>query len=194
MDNPIRFSDLFGEDIQSGLDALIAQVGQVENSLLTMLKDVKKEASGIADALSGTSSATKGDRDATSQYAAETERLHAENEKLVKSLDSVQNQLKNMKDAKNKDKNETVNLAQSYESLADLIKETGVNVEELLKSDRQLSIAKKYEETPLEMEETRVYKQGDAVQWKGVDAEVLEIGKSKGVSIVTGKQIGRAHV
>ena len=147
MDNPIRFSDLFGEDIQSGLDALIAQVGQVENSLLTMLKDVKKEASGIADALSGTSSATKGDRDATSQYAAEIERLHAENEKLVKSLDSVQKQLKNMKDAKNKDKNETVNLAQSYESLADLIKETGVNVEELLKSDRQLSIAKKNGET-----------------------------------------------
>ena len=147
MDNPIRFSDLFGEDIQSGLDALIAQVGQVENSLLTMLKDVKKEASGIADALSGTSSATKGDRDATSQYAAEIERLHADNEKLVKSLDSVQKQLKNMKDAKNKDKNETVNLAQSYESLADLIKETGVNVEELLKSDRQLSIAKKNGET-----------------------------------------------
>lgn len=147
MDNPIRFSDLFGEDIQSGLDALIAQVGQVESSILSMLKDVKKEASGIADALSGTSSATKGDRDATSQYAAEIERLHAENEKLVKSLDSVQKQLKNMKDAKNKDKNETVNLAQSYESLADLIKETGVNVEELLKSDRQLSIAKKNGET-----------------------------------------------
>lgn len=60
MDNPIRFSDLFGEDIQSGLDALIAQVGQVESSILSMLKDVKKEASGIADALSGTSSATKG--------------------------------------------------------------------------------------------------------------------------------------
>ena len=147
MDNPIRFSDLFGEDIQSGLDALIAQVGQVENSLLTMLKDVKKEASGIAEALSGTSSATKGDRDATSQYAAEIERLHSENDKLVKSLDSVQNQLKNMKDAKSKDKSETVNLAQSYESLADLIKETGVNVEELLKSDRQLSIAKKNGET-----------------------------------------------
>src|SRR5574344_582481 len=147
MDNPIRFSDLFGEDIQSGLDALIAQVGQVENSLLTMLKDVKKEASGIAEALSGTSSATKGDRDATSQYAAEIERLHSENDKLVKSLDSVQKQLKNMKDAKSKDKSETVNLAQSYESLADLIKETGVNVEELLKSDRQLSIAKKNGET-----------------------------------------------
>lgn len=147
MDNPIRFSDLFGEDIQSGLDALIAQVGQVENSLLTMLKDVKKEASGIAEALSGTSSATKGERDATSQYAAEIERLHSENDKLVKSLDSVQKQLKNMKDAKSKDKSETVNLAQSYESLADLIKETGVNVEELLKSDRQLSIAKKNGET-----------------------------------------------
>ena len=112
-----------------------------------MLKEVKKEASGIADALSGTSSATKGDRDATSQYAAEIERLHAENKKLVKSLDSVQKQLKNMKDAKNKDKNETINLSQSYESLADLIKETGVNVEELLKSDRQLSIAKKNGET-----------------------------------------------
>ena len=147
MDNPIRFSDLFGEDIQSGLAALIAQVGQVESSILSMLKDVKKEASGIADALSGTSSATKGDRDATSQYAAEIERLHAENKKLVKSLDSVQKQLKNMKDAKNKDKNETINLSQSYESLADLIKETGVNVEELLKSDRQLSIAKKNGET-----------------------------------------------
>lgn len=93
MDNPIRFSDLFGEDIQSGLDALIAQVGQVESSILSMLKDVKKEASGIADALSGTSSATKGDRDATAQYAAKIEELHDANEKLQKSLDAVQKQL-----------------------------------------------------------------------------------------------------
>lgn len=146
--NPILFGDLFDKTgIEGGLQSLIDKVTEVQNSLLTMLKEVKKEASGIADALSGTSSATKGDRDATSQYAAEIERLHAENKKLVKSLDSVQKQLKNMKDAKNKDKNETINLSQSYESLADLIKETGVNVEELLKSDRQLSIAKKNGET-----------------------------------------------
>jgi hypothetical protein len=147
MDNPIRFSDLFSTDLNSGLQGLIDKVGEVETALMNMLKQVKAEAKLAGDALAGTTSSTKGGRDATSQYAAEIERLHAENEKLVKSLDSVQKQLKNMKDAKNKDKNETINLSQSYESLADLIKETGVNVEELLKSDRQLSIAKKNGET-----------------------------------------------
>jgi hypothetical protein len=145
--NPIRFENLFDKNVSEGLEGLIDKIGEVESALMGMLKQVKTEAKLAGEALAGTTSSTKGDRDATSQYAAEIERLHAENKKLVKSLDSVQKQLKNMKDAKNKDKNETINLSQSYESLADLIKETGVNVEELLKSDRQLSIAKKNGET-----------------------------------------------
>lgn len=167
MDNPIRFSDLFSEDIQGGLDALIARVGQVEESILTMLKDVKREASGLSEALSGTSSASKGDRDATSQYAAEIERLHSANEKLQKSLESVQKQLGNMRNVKRSDSGETVSLMRSYESLSALIAETGVNVEELLKSDKQLSIAKKNGEAAnasLEGSYNRLYAQYNLIK------------------------------
>ena len=40
-------------------------------------------------------------------------------------------------------------------------------------------------EEPLEMEEERVYRQGDVVQWNEGEAEVEGIGKKKGVETVT---------
>lgn len=143
MENPIRYNDLFGEDIESGLASLIGQIGQVEGSILNMLKSVKQEASSIGDALGGMSSATKGDRDATAQYVAEIERLHDANEKLSKSLNKVQDDLEKLRKKKGGAKDDNVDLAQSYSSLADLIRETGVSIEDLLQSDRQLTIAKK---------------------------------------------------
>ena len=46
MDNPIRFSDLFSTDLNSGLQGLIDKVGEVETALMNMLKQVKAEAIG----------------------------------------------------------------------------------------------------------------------------------------------------
>lgn len=147
--NPILFGDLFDKTgIEGGLKSLIDKVTEVQNSLLTMLKEVKKEASSLGEALSATASATKSDRDATSAYAGEVERLHSDFDKLTKALDVINKQLKGMNKPSNKpNPKPVIDLAKSYESLADLIKETGVNVEKLLKSDRQLSIAKKNGET-----------------------------------------------
>lgn len=145
--NPIHYGDLFHGDIETGIDALISKVAQVESTLVQMIKDVKKEASGLGEALSGTSSATKGDRDATAQYAAEIEKLSKANEQLTASLDKVTKDLDALRKKKNEDKGGNVSLSESYASLSELIYDTGVNVEELLKSDKQLNIAKKNGET-----------------------------------------------
>lgn len=145
--NPIRFEDLFHSDLTSGLDGLIGKVEEVEGSLLKMIKEVKKEASTLGEALSGSSSATKGDRDATSQYAMEIERLYNENERLSKSLDKVSKDLASLRRQKSSDSGDTINLANSYSTLSQLISETGVNIDELLQSEKQLNIAKKNGET-----------------------------------------------
>lgn len=145
--NPIHYGDLFHGDIEVGIDALISKVGQVENTLIQMIKDVKKEASGLSEALSGTSSATKGDRDATAQYASEIEKLSKANEQLTKSLEKVTKDLDALRKKKNEDTSGNKNLSDSYASLSQLIHDTGVNVEELLQSDKQLNIAKKNGET-----------------------------------------------
>lgn len=145
--NPIHFGDLFHGDVESGLDGLITKVESVEESLLKMIKDVKKEASTLGEALSGTSSASKGERDMTSQYAAEIEKLHSANERLSQSLTKVRNDLSALRKQKSNDKDDTISLANSYSTLSGLIAETGVNIDELLQSEKQLNIAKKNGET-----------------------------------------------
>lgn len=141
--NPIHYGDLFHGDIETGLNGLISKVEETQETLLTMIKEVKKEASSLGSALSGTSSASKGDRDATSQYASEVDRLYAANERLSKSLTEVTKDLESLRRKKSESKGDTSDLAKSYSSLSQLIAETGVNVEELLQSERQLTIAKK---------------------------------------------------
>lgn len=76
MDNPIRYSDLFDENLQQGLNGLIEQVKSVKGELLNMVSEVKKASEGIAGTLASTTSASSGGRDDTRQQSANVEKLY----------------------------------------------------------------------------------------------------------------------
>lgn len=139
--NPIRFEDLIHSNVETGLDGLITKVGQVQGSLLEMLKNVKKESATLADALSGVSSASKGDRDMMAQYAAEIDKLHAANDGLLKVTERLRKEMDSLKKAKRDEVSTTQSLEDSYASLADVLKDSGINLEELLTTERQRQIA-----------------------------------------------------
>ena len=143
----IKFSDLFDEGgINSGLKGLITQVEGVKGSLLEMLKEVKEASSSIAQSLSSTTSTTKGGRDDTRQQAGNVEQLYSAYQELTKAIAECNKNLANLNAgmAKNPPKpKETIDLAQAYSTLSGLIQQTGVSVEQLLQSQRQLNIAQK---------------------------------------------------
>lgn len=147
MPNPIEYKDLVGESVQSGFNDLITQLSRVQEGLKDVLQEVKTQATSLGSALSSIASATKEDKEAIAQYAAQADKLHTESEKLVKSLELVNQQVENASNTKGKDKKETINLAESYKSLSSLIAETGVNLEELLQTEKQKNIASKNGET-----------------------------------------------
>ena len=143
----IKFSDLFDEGgINSGLKGLITQVEGVKGSLLDMLKEVKEASASIAQSLSSTTSTTKGGRDDTRQQAGNVEQLYSAYQELTKAIAECNKNLANLNAgmAKNPPKpKETIDLAQAYSTLSGLIQQTGVSVEQLLQSQRQLNIAQK---------------------------------------------------
>ena len=143
----IKFSDLFDEGgINSGLKGLITQVEGVKGSLLEMLKEVKEASASIAQSLSSTTSTTKGGRDDTRQQAGNVEQLYAAYQELTKAIAECNKNLiyLNENSKKNPPKpKETIDLAQAYSTLSGLIQQTGVSVEELLTSQKQLNIAQK---------------------------------------------------
>ena len=143
----IKFSDLFDEGgINSGLKGLITQVEGVKGSLLEMLKEVKEASASIAQSLSSTTSTTKGGRDDTRQQAGNVEQLYSAYQELTKAIAECNKNVANLNAgmAKNPPKpKETIDLAQAYSTLSGLIQQTGVSVEQLLQSQRQLNIAQK---------------------------------------------------
>ena len=143
----IKFSDLFDEGgINSGLKGLVTQVEGVKGSLLEMLKEVKEASASIAQSLSSTTSTTKGGRDDTRQQAGNVEQLYSAYQELTKAIAECNKNLANLNAgmAKNPPKpKETIDLAQAYSTLSGLIQQTGVSVEQLLQSQRQLNIAQK---------------------------------------------------
>ena len=143
MDNPISFRDLFADDLSSGLNGLTSQIEQVKKGLLSMLQEVKAEAASVGSALSGTSSSTKPDRDATAQYAAQIQQLADANARLQKSVATLQSQLNSLRKTQSSGAQSSISLSQAYQSLDELIRETGVDVNSLLTSQRQLTIASK---------------------------------------------------
>ena len=143
MDNPISYRDLFADDLSSGLSGLTTQVEQVKKSLLSMLQEVKAEAAAVGNALSGTSSSSKPDRDATAQYAAQIQQLTEANKRLQKSVTTLESQLASLRKTQASGAQSSISLSQAYQSLDELIRETGVDVNSLLTSQRQLTIADK---------------------------------------------------
>jgi len=143
MDNPISFRDLFADDLSGGIGGLIAQVEQMKKSLLSMLQEVKAEAAAVGNALSGTSSSSKPDRDATAQYAAQIQQLMEANTRLQKSVTTLESQLASLRKTQASGAQSSISLSQAYQSLDELIRETGVDVNSLLTSQRQLTIADK---------------------------------------------------
>ena len=143
----IKFSDLFDEGgINSGLKGLVTQVEGVKGSLLEMLKEVKDASASIAQSLSSTTSTTKGGRDDTRQQAGNVEQLYSAYQELTKAIAECNKNLANLNAgmAKNPPKpKETIDLAQAYSTLSGLIQQTGVSVEQLLQSQKQLAIAQK---------------------------------------------------
>ena len=143
----IKFSDLFDEGgINSGLKGLITQVEGVKGSLLEMLKEVKEASASIAQSLSSTTSTTKGGRDDTRQQAGNVEQLYSAYQELTKAIAECNKNLiyLNENSKKNPPKpKETIDLAQAYSTLSGLIQQTGVSVEQLLQSQKQLNIAQK---------------------------------------------------
>ena len=154
----IKFSDLFDEGgINSGLKGLITQVEGVKGSLLEMLKEVKDASASIAQSLSSTTSTTKGGRDDTRQQAGNVEQLYSAYQELTKAIAECNKNLANLTAAQARSASTTKaaggaateqrrgmgSLAQSYATLSSLIEQTGVKVEELLTSQKQLNIAQK---------------------------------------------------
>ena len=154
----IKFSDLFDEGgINSGLKGLITQVEGVKGSLLEMLKEVKDASASIAQSLSSTTSTTKGGRDDTRQQAGNVEQLYSAYQELTKAIAECNKNLANLTAAQarsasttkvaggaaTEQRREMGSLAQSYATLSSLIEQTGVKVEELLTSQKQLNIAQK---------------------------------------------------
>ena len=154
----IKFSDLFDEGgINSGLKGLITQVEGVKGSLLEMLKEVKDASASIAQSLSSTTSTTKGGRDDTRQQAGNVEQLYSAYQELTKAIAECNKNVANLTAAQarsasttkvagsaaTEQRREMGSLAQSYATLSSLIEQTGVKVEELLTSQKQLTIAQK---------------------------------------------------
>ena len=154
----IKFSDLFDEGgINSGLKGLVTQVEGVKGSLLEMLKEVKDASASIAQSLSSTTSTTKGGRDDTRQQAGNVEQLYSAYQELTKAIAECNKNITNLSAAQarsasttkvagsaaTEQRREMGSLAQSYATLSSLIEQTGVKVEELLTSQKQLNIAQK---------------------------------------------------
>ena len=148
----IKFSDLFDEGgINSGLKGLVTQVEGVKGSLLEMLKEVKEASASIA------TSTTKGGRDDTRQQAGNVEQLYSAYQELTKAIAECNKNVANLTAAQarsasttkvaggaaSEQRREMGSLAQSYATLSSLIEQTGVKVEELLTSQKQLTIAQK---------------------------------------------------
>lgn len=143
----IKFSDLFDEGgISGGLKNMVTQIESVKAELLNMLKEVKDASAGISSSLSSTSSVSKGGRDDTRVQAGNVEQLYSAYQELTKAIAECNKNLINLN--KSREKNppkpkETIDLAQAYSTLSGLIQQTGVSVEQLLQSQRQLNIAQK---------------------------------------------------
>lgn len=143
----IKFSDLFDEGgISGGLKNMVTQIESVKSELLNMLKEVKEASAGISSSLSSTSSVSKGGRDDTRVQAGNVEQLYSAYQELTKAIAECNKNLINLN--KSREKNppkpkETIDLAQAYSTLSGLIQQTGVSVEQLLQSQRQLNIAQK---------------------------------------------------
>ena len=143
----IKFSDLFDEGgISGGLKNMVTQIESVKAELLNMLKEVKEASASISSSLSSTSSVSKGGRDDTRVQAGNVEQLYSAYQELTKAIAECNKNLINLN--KSREKNppkpkETIDLAQAYSTLSGLIQQTGVSVEQLLQSQRQLNIAQK---------------------------------------------------
>ena len=143
----IKFSDLFDEGgISGGLKNMVTQIESVKSELLNMLKEVKEASASISSSLSSTSSVSKGGRDDTRVQAGNVEQLYSAYQELTKAIAECNKNVINLNAsrAKNPPKpKETIDLAQAYSSLSKLIQQTGVSVEQLLQSQKQLNIAQK---------------------------------------------------
>ena len=143
----IKFSDLFDEGgISGGLKNMVTQIESVKTELLNMLKEVKDASASISSSLSSTSSVSKGGRDDTRVQAGNVEQLYSAYQELTKAIAECNKNLINLNAsrAKNPPKpKETIDLAQAYSTLSGLIQQTGVSIEQLLQSQRQLNIAQK---------------------------------------------------
>lgn len=143
----IKFSDLFDEGgISGGLKNMVTQIESVKAELLNMLKEVKEASASISSSLSSTSSVSKGGRDDTRVQAGNVEQLYSAYQELTKAIAECNKNVINLNAsrAKNPPKpKETIDLAQAYSSLSKLIQQTGVSVEQLLQSQKQLNIAQK---------------------------------------------------
>lgn len=143
----IKFSDLFDEgSISGGLKNMVTQIESVKAELLNMLKEVKEASASISSSLSSTSSVSKGGRDDTRVQAGNVEQLYSAYQELTKAIAECNKNVINLNAsrAKNPPKpKETIDLAQAYSTLSKLIQQTGVSVEQLLQSQKQLNIAQK---------------------------------------------------
>lgn len=143
----IKFSDLFDEGgISGGLKNMVTQIESVKSELLNMLKEVKEASASISSSLSSTSSVSKGGRDDTRVQAGNVEQLYSAYQELTKAIAECNKNVINLNAsrAKNPPKpKETIDLAQAYSTLSGLIQKTGVSVEQLLQSQKQLNIAQK---------------------------------------------------
>lgn len=143
----IKFSDLFDEGgISGGLKNMVTQIESVKSELLNMLKEVKDASASISSSLSSTSSVSKGGRDDTRVQAGNVEQLYSAYQELTKAIAECNKNLINLNATKTKNPpkpKETIDLAQAYSTLSGLIQQTGVSVEQLLQSQRQLNIAQK---------------------------------------------------
>ena len=154
----IKFSDLFDEGgISGGLKNMVTQIESVKSELLNMLKEVKEASASISSSLSSTSSVSKGGRDDTRVQAGNVEQLYSAYQELTKAINECNKNLANLSSAQTKAVSSArsaisaqkeqaqgqMSLAQAYSTLSGLIQQTGVSVEQLLQSQRQLNIAQK---------------------------------------------------
>ena len=143
----IKFSDLFDEGgISGGLKNMVTQIESVKSELLNMLKEVKEASASISSSLSSTSSVSKGGRDDTRVQAGNVEQLYSAYQELTKAIAECNKNLINLNENRKKNPpkpKEKIDLAQAYSTLSGLIQQTGVSVEQLLQSQRQLNIAQK---------------------------------------------------
>lgn len=154
----IKFSDLFDEGgISGGLKNMVTQIESVKTELLNMLKEVKEASASISSSLSSTSSVSKGGRDDTRVQAGNVEQLYSAYQELTKAINECNKNLANLSStqakavssarsaisAQKEQAQGQMSLAQAYSTLSGLIQQTGVSVEQLLQSQRQLNIAQK---------------------------------------------------